>query len=95
MANNGTYYSVNLLCNGASSDDALNVCSPRSNLPTGDQCRISQIPGEKILRGSNCSSFKKGIFPFDPAGTIWNVFTRTCPVILVEIFTLRLWQMEH
>ena len=74
-ANNGTYYSAKLLCNQASSDDALNMCDPRFTPPDWKpEEKISQTPGEKILRGSNCSSLKKGIFPFNPAGPIRECF---------------------
>lgn len=74
-ANNGTYYSANLLSNQASSDDALNMVDPRSTPPDWKPVeKVSQIPGEKILRGNNCTNLRKGIFPFDPAGPIRECF---------------------
>jgi hypothetical protein len=69
-ANDGTYYSAHLLCT-ESSTGAPYMCGPEFSFPPWKPVKdISQIPQEKILRGRNCSSLKKGIFPFNPAGPI-------------------------
>jgi hypothetical protein len=69
-ANDGTYYSVHLLCKESSSE-APSMCGYKFSFshwkPVKD---ISQIPQEKILRGRNCTGLKKGLFPFNPAGPI-------------------------
>ena len=69
-ANDGNYYSSKLLCLG-NSGDASSMCLLKSEtlkwIPENDLSRMTE---EKTIKGNNCASLKKGVFPFNPAGSI-------------------------
>ena len=73
-ANDGAYYSGNLLCYG-NSGEASYVFVPILLYHNWKSIKdISQIPQENILRGRNCTSLRMDIFPFNPAGPIRECF---------------------
>ncbi len=74
-ANDGTYYSKQILSYSASGTDARSIRDRQVRFSAWEPVRdISPIPEEEILRGRNCPSLKTGIFPFDPAGGVRECF---------------------